>query len=46
MPKLKCQVKSKCLNDKTYPANLSAIGTDDGVTHSGVNFASIWSFDI
>ena len=30
MSKLKCQVKSKCSNDKTYAGELSAADTSDG----------------
>jgi len=46
MSKLKCQVKSKCLNDKTYPGHLSAEATGNRVTESDANFSFIWSFDI
>jgi len=41
MSKLKCQVKSKCLNDKTYPSHLSAVVMINGGTHSGANFQPI-----
>ena len=46
MSKFKGQIKSKCLNDKTYPVHLSAPGTDERAMHRGVDFASIWSFDM
>jgi len=38
MSKHKCQVKSKCLNDKTYPSHLPAVAMVDGRTHIGSNF--------
>jgi hypothetical protein len=46
MSKLKCQMKSKCLNDKTYPVHVSAAGTGERATHRGANFVFIWSIDI
>jgi len=38
MSKLKCQVKSKCLNEKTYSSHLPAGAKVDDGTHSGANF--------
>jgi len=32
MPKPKCQMKSKCLNDKPYPACFLALGTGERAT--------------
>ncbi len=46
MSKLKCQMKPKCLNDKTYFAQVSVSQVGRGATHGGANFSSIWSFDI
>jgi hypothetical protein len=46
MSKLKSQVKSKCLNDKTSHGHLPVAATGDGATQDAVNFSSIWSFDI
>ena len=46
MSKLKCQVKSKCLNDKIYPGRLPAAATGDGATQGGADFSFIWPFDI
>jgi hypothetical protein len=43
MSKLKCQMKSKCLNAKTYPATPSATAKGDGEIH---NNSDLWNLVI
>jgi hypothetical protein len=39
-------MKSKCLNDKWYPAQLYAAANNDKAARSGAGFSFIWSFGI